>query len=1432
MRTLANIQLGVVILMGWVGAHAGEINIPDLPLTIAASSSPLLQLVVQRDNNLFYEAYPTYEDFNGDGVLDTTYKPHEIDYYGYFNSYLCYQALTDHLEPVSRTPNKKCNSAWSGDFLNYATMTRMDLLRTALYGGKRVVDNATETRLRRAFVPYDTHTWGLEYESESVNGYKITDYTPLPDPASDTRHLFSTNNLYLTPTPYLRIRRDSTQRIWDWVDKATFQGDGFATDEIVLDVTVCKAGLLEEFCKRYPDGSYKPVGLLQEYGENNSMFFSLLTGSYNNNLQGGVLRQGFDSFGDREVDLVSGSYTGNNGIISSLDALQIPNNFVGVFYGDCGQFVNRPMNNGECAAWGNPVAEMMYEGLRYIAGTQQPTPEFLTSGGKDANLGLAPADWDDPYGENQPWGQCASAYQLVISDPSPSFDGDQLPGSEFSGFNSTNLGDMHVGDLADFISGNEPGIPGLKFIGEAGAQTDQAPSPKMVTSLRDIRGLAPDATHRQGSYYASSVAYYGHTNDLQPAVEGNQTVGNFTLAMGSPIPAMEVAVAGGKITFAPFARTVDVCRGVDYPYKPTDALVGFDVESVTATSGKFRASFEDMEQGADYDMDARIRYTYNVLGNQVIMTVDSIGASGCYIQHLGYAVSGSTQDGVYLVVRDSDTDPARDPDYQLDVPPGEVPGGNWNDNEPLPLTSTIVFTAANTPAAEVLPSPLWYAAKWGGFNDLNEDGIPQTEEWDADLDGTPDNYFKATNPAKMLTTLRSIFQQISATSGAATKVTASSGSLKTTNKLYTSEFLSESWTGDVLSRSINTEGEVSTTIDWSAKAALRQQVANDSRQILTYNIVSQQGVPFRWPSNPSNPSPDELSSIQMAALSRNPASLQQDSLGEARLDFLRGEEQDGFRNREDVLGDIIHSSPTLVGRPIYFYPDHWGSGAAENAKPYSDFAKQHRERQRVIYAGANDGMLHAFDAGQWNGTDYTDGTGSELFAYVPSPVYANLPELTSKTYFHNHFVDSTPRAADVFINGRWRTVLIGGLRGGGQGIYALDITEPGNINESNANQYVLWEFTDEHDSGVGYTFSSPVIGRMANGKWAAIISGGYNNHVDNIGYQRGDGSSSVIIIDIASGQIMRKLQPATARCMGNQQNPNGATEPTAVDLDNDLMIDVIYAGDLFGCVYAFDVSAASPSNWSDGELKHEAVDDSGNPAPITAPIVVGSHPTGEGVLLYFGTGKFLETSDQIPGQAKRRFYALWDRGWGTNTSGRTRIASGNMLKQSITAVETRGVDTDGDNLIDEDLNVRITSQHDIDWETHEGWYINLEFGGYTGEQVVAAPLLRDGRIFLSTHIPAGDVCSANLDGWFMIFDARSGAMLSESPFDIGPDDTLNNDMLAGVSGLVNPLVSPTILATEGSDVLLSQSAKDPEVTSTDINSNFRPGRLTWRELKP
>jgi len=1309
---------------------------------------------------------------------------------------------------MSIAVNKKCTNAWSGDFLNYSTMTRMDLMLRTLYGGSRSIDTPTETRLRRAFVPWENHTWGIEYESEAVDGYKLSDYTPFDEPEPGKRHHFSTNNYERNDIPYLRVRTNVEGRIWQWTDKAGVQGDGWSALDLPLDVEVCNPLFLEDYCQQYPNGTYKPVGLLHEYSDGNTMLFSLLTGSFENNKRGGVLRQPMSSFTDNEVDSDTGVFKGNGGIISNLDAIQIPNNYTrNTVHPDCDFLWDRPMLNGECRAWGNPVAEMMYEGMRYLAGAKAPSSEFATSGGLDETLGLRTPAWDDPYAAEHSYAQCANAYQLVISDPSPSYDGDQLPGSDFGAFSS---------------------VQGMKFIGEAGEQNNTVPSAKPVTTLRNIRGISPEAPHREGSFYSSSVSYYGHQNDIHPNAPGIQNVGNFTLALGSQLPTIDVEVAGRTISFAPFAKTVSLLGRLFHTYYPTNAIVGFNIEHLTDTTGSYRISFEDNEQGADNDLDAIVRYSYEVINDEVVMTVSSFDAAGSAIQHLGFSVSGSTNDGVHLLVRDTATPELQDLDFVYDVPPGATPNNGWNDDVPLPFTQVVTFKPSPAPSAEQLESPLWYAAKWGGFNDLNEDGIPQDVEWDADGDGNPDNYFPVINPAKMDETLRSVFEQIREQSATGTSVGVTSSSLDSGSRVYQADFVSGIWTGDLTSRSISADGQINKAIDWSANDRLPEKINANTRQILTFNRQQDVGVAFEWPDNPLSPVAGEISSAQVEQLSLNPFSAINDGRGEQRLRYIRGESFENFRIRNAQLGDIVHSSPQLVGEPRSFYPDNWGDGEPENNAPYSMFARSHRDRRRVVYVGANDGMLHAFDAGTATNGVYTSGTGDELFAYVPETVFNHLPDLTHPRYSHKYYVDGTPRIGDAFDGTQWRTVLVGGLRRGGQGIFALDVTDPDSIDQSSADTAVLWEFSDEDDADMGYSYGTPLITRMNNGKWAAIISNGYGS-TENDG-NTGSGRSAIFVLDLFTGAVLAKLTTDE-----NLANHNGMSNPTAVDLDGNNTVDRIYAGDLAGYVHAFDVSSSNPSTWeteaSSTSPLFSARDDDGNPTPITSGISVGSHPTQVGLMVYFGTGKYLELGDRAANTEKNRIYGLWDN----LADGRFSLIdpTDDLIQQSITDETIEFFDADRDGVDETAVQSRTSTQHTIDWETDKGWYVDLIYQNPQGEQVVASPVLRDGRLFVNTHEPSGDQCSITEDGWLMVFDPRSGAMLGESPFDLDGDGVFDGDKsISGLKNGANPFATPTFAAAVKDDVVLTQGSSDPNANSKDVKASINSGTLTWRELEP
>jgi type IV pilus assembly protein PilY1 len=659
---------------------------------------------------------------------------------------------------------------------------------------------------------------------------------------------------------------------------------------------------------------------------------------------------------------------------------------------------------------------------------------------------------------------------------------------------------------------------------------------------------------------------------------------------------------------------------------------------------------------------------------------------------------------------------------------------------------------------------LWLAGKYGGFVDANGDGIPQTSEWDADGDGVPDNYVLATQPQNLIDGLNQAFAFIDQRTSSASSASVNSGSISSDSRVYQARFNSANWTGELLSYQVNSDGSLTDPDDPGNWEAVKKIPASGLRQIITTNSNGA-AVPFAW---------SNLDSTRRGQLHANTTTAQD------TLNYLRGDaskevaNQGTFRDRASKLGDIVNSVPVFVGRPIFTHPDTLES------QPYSAFRSAQKNRTGVVYVGANDGMLHAFNA--------TDGT--EIFAYIPGPVFPKLKDLTSRSYrdTHQFFVDGLPTMGDVFFNNAWHTVLVGGLNQGGQGMYALDITTPANLTEANAASLVLWEFTDANDKDLGYTFTQPSIVRLHNGQWAAVFGNGYNNlQNDGAGRVSTTGYAVLYIVNIQTGSVIRKISTQAGAVSGP---PNGLATPAVVDLDGDAIADYVFAGDLLGNMWKFDIRDTNPANWrvayTDGSGKpaplYVAKDSatSPNPQPITNRPEVGRGPGGVGMLVLFGTGKYLEPTDkQLPPQTPRRdqsFYGIID----TNT-----IVSGrNTLQRQTIDVETT-VTVGG-----HPYNVRVTSKNK--GSNVDGWYIDLvsPAQGYQAEKQVSRPLLRNGRIIFTTLIPDPDPCNFGGTSWLMEMDALTGSRLEQSPFDLLPDNQFSDEDMVTVTVNGTPVTVP------------------------------------------
>lgn len=627
----------------------------------------------------------------------------------------------------------------------------------------------------------------------------------------------------------------------------------------------------------------------------------------------------------------------------------------------------------------------------------------------------------------------------------------------------------------------------------------------------------------------------------------------------------------------------------------------------------------------------------------------------------------------------------------------------------------------------------------------------------AQLGGT-DAAYLASNSAALANAFNLISIDIISRTAAASAVSLNSGSWNTGSKVYQGRFSSGEWSGQLLSFAIANSGQPSASADWDAGQVLNSQNWSTGRQVITYKpsaALGSRGVAFRWPANPASPTATEIDAGMITALNTDITNTA-DGFGQQRLEFLRGNTARElrncsgcaapvFRNRPtSVLGDIIDSAPVYVGGGTGDFRD------TLEASRYSSYAATRGSQSPLIFVGANDGMLHAFNA----------ANGAEVFAYVPWAVRSRLSALTSTAYAHQYTVDGSPAVGDAYLGGGWRTMLVSGMNAGAPGLFALDITDPSRFTEANATSVVRWE-AGSADADVGYIFGRPIIAKMRDGVWRAIVGNGYNS---------ANGVAKLLLVDLQDGSIT-KISTAA----GSAGTPNGLSGVAAVSRVDDGVVDYIYAGDLNGNLWKFDVSATSPASWG---VPYTA---SGSPAPLfaagsTQPITarpdVAKFPQG-GYMVMVGTGRYVDVSDNAAG-ANQSLYGIWDNG--------ATVTAAQLQTQSVvqTAVGSNGstyrlsthaVGPATDNAVAGDNVITLANYY----ATKKGWKLTLPT---SGERVVADLTARFGHLVASTLVPSTAVCSYGGDGWIVDLDVSTGNRTAA--LDTNGDNTVDaSDLVSG-----------------------------------------------------
>lgn len=655
-------------------------------------------------------------------------------------------------------------------------------------------------------------------------------------------------------------------------------------------------------------------------------------------------------------------------------------------------------------------------------------------------------------------------------------------------------------------------------------------------------------------------------------------------------------------------------------------------------------------------------------------------------------------------------------------------------------------------------------------------GVPGNvaDLWHAALNGRG-LFFSAEDPQSLSDAMQAMVDNIISRSSSAASIATNSKKLDTSTAIYQASFDSGNWTGELEAFAVNPDGTLGNSL-WKASSKIP---ASAARSIWTFE--DGEGVEF----------------------SGSVLGLTADAVNYLRGDQSNEQSKGGdFRNRASLLGDIVNSDPLFVSEESFGYDKL----AGDEGTSYVTYLEGKNGKTPMIYVGANDGMLHAFKASD----------GNELFAYIPSLTAANLPKLTEPSYTHSYYVDGAPALGDVYYGGSaWKTVLVTTLGAGGRGVFALDISKNFLLNEFDGSD-VLWEFDGTSNGSttadMGYTAGSAAVGRFRDGKYYAVFGNGYGSE---------NCRSSLFMVQVDDPSNVKFFDTGRGACTTNATQ-NGMSTPSLVDYDGDRIIDAIFAGDMLGNLWKFDVSTGS---WGIA-LGGQPTFTTAAGQPITAPVEVGRAPsTSSGkAMVYFGTGRYLLPGDDSD-KTVQTFYGLLDE---------DKVVSRNQLiQQSITY---------------EDANARVVSTNAVNMATRQGWYLNLvpPSGTAEGERVLSVPLLRYGRVIFNTAIPSADPCELGGTGWLMELDALTGGGLNYSALDMNNDGLFNegdyvttgkdnkgNDTKAPVSGKQSgsmSLNSPTVVTAGATEYKFNSDIKKGIGVTPEKASTSNP-RSSWRQLQ-
>ncbi|BES69985.1 type 4a pilus biogenesis protein PilY1 [Marinobacter nanhaiticus D15-8W] len=643
------------------------------------------------------------------------------------------------------------------------------------------------------------------------------------------------------------------------------------------------------------------------------------------------------------------------------------------------------------------------------------------------------------------------------------------------------------------------------------------------------------------------------------------------------------------------------------------------------------------------------------------------------------------------------------------------------------------------------------------------------------------NFFSARDPSQFAQGLRDALADIAAAPGAGSTPSFSGGeTLTSATRQYTASYMTGSWTGDLKSVAYNDTTKEFTVDPWSASAQLP---AAADRNIWTTD-KSGMAVEFKE---------GELSDY-WETLGNNLYLSEQkgEAWGKHLVNYLRGDQRyeklaltplsDVLRERDSLLGDIVNSTPVVIGAPkadLYKHvlnENYFDGLSGENT--YDDFVADNATRTSIVYVAANDGMLHAFNAED----------GNEVFAFIPGAVVggtgdASLARLANPEYGvydpvdgtqpvpHQYYNDGRLTTQNVFIDGEWKTILVGTTgRGTSRTVYALDITNPADLADPDkAEDAILWERSagdgKSNDDWIGMALGRATISLIKGssgdeGQWVAHLGNGPNSEKNQ---------AALLQFDLATGELV--VYPT------GTMSDNGLAAPYVIQADDsDGLSEYAFAGDLQGNVWRIELSATGGSV---SDPIYVAKDDAGNRQPITADMLATQNEKTGAVWVFFGTGRFLTGADITSSNPQiQTWYGL-------------RALKGASGLAEVTASHSRNNLQEREILAENADGYRATSTgdfSDLTSDNNVGWYMDLEspVKGREGERIVYQTQLIAGRLIVNTLIPkSSSPCDTFPGGATLIVDPFSGANPGEGVLDSNGDGKIDNSDSGVIDGEVH-----------------------------------------------